>query len=338
MRKSEIGSLVLKGKTIEEIQMRIKNFPSDPTIEYFISLGYTNSTAKTYTSKLKKNEMLRQQQEITIKKEQNKISEQEKKEENLIKSKNADENNLILDTCVLESKQCISIIEASKNVNVLLVTIDEFDNIIQRYKYGEKFDQDFICNIRKFSRKILEDNKYVLIPFECSDTEYVDKIIIKYILSLPIERRPTLITADIRLAARAKCCGIEYIVYMKPLEKQIEHKKQKKQRRITDFGVCIGIYEDKLIMESSRKDTKCFCVKENQCLELKRLEEVNSGINYTVILFKRATKSNKIKVLKIEISKQKMIKQRLDFNGIDEIDEEKHQIHPMIIEGIRKFF
>lgn len=333
MKKSKVGTLISKGKTIEEIRMRIKDFPSNPTIEYFISLGYKDSTAKTYKSKLKKNETLKQQQKITME-EQNKISEKED-EENLIKSKNADENNLILDTCALESKQCVSIIEASKNVNVLLVTIDEFDNIIQRYKYGEKFDENFICNIRKFSRKILEDNKYVLTPFECTETKYVDKMIIKYILSLPIERRPTLITADIRLAARAKCCGIEYIIYMTPLEEQI---KKKKQRKITDFGVCIEIYENKLIMEKSINDIKCFYVKDNQCLELKQLEEVDTGRNYTLNLLKKNTKSNKIKVLKVEIKKQKMTRKRIDFNSIDEVNGESNQIHPMVIEEMRKFF
>lgn len=333
MKKSKVGTLISKGKTIEEIRMRIKDFPSNPTIEYFISLGYKDSTAKTYKSKLKKNETLKQQQKITME-EQNKISEKED-EEDLIKSKNADENNLILDTCALKSKQCVSIIEASKNVNVLLVTIDEFDNIIQRYKYGEKFDENFICNIRKFSRKILEDNKYVLTSFECTETKYVDKMIIQYILSLPIERRPTLITADIRLAARAKCCGIEYIVYMTPLEEQIEKKKQ---RKITDFGVCIEIYENKLIMEKSINDIKCFYVKDNQCFELKQLEEVDTGRNYTLNLLKNDTKSNKIKVLKIGIKKQKMTRKRIDFNSIDEVNGESNQIHPMVIEEIRKFF
>lgn len=331
MKKSKLGRLISQGKTSKEIRARIKDFPVNPTAEYFTSLGYKSSTAKTYMSKLKKNGEVRKQQPIIALKEQNKIRKNAD-EKNFIKSKNADENNLLLDTCALKSELCVSIIEESENVNALLVTIDEFDSIIQRYKFGEKFDEDFIYNIIKFSRKFLEDKRYVLASYEYNETKYVDKVIINYVLSLPIEKRPTLITADIRLAARAKCCGIEYILYMKPLDKEIKLKSQ--PRRITDFGICIEVYEDNLIMQSSREDIKCFIVDGNQCIEINELEKVDTSRKYTLFLLKNNPVSKKVKVLKIDVKKQRMLRNRIDFKNIDEISES--DINPIILDEIRK--
>lgn len=333
MKKGEIGGLISKGKTVEEIQQRIKDFPSNPTIEYFITLGYKTSTARTYKSKLKKNEALKQQQKTTMEK-QNKISEQEEKEENLIRSKNADENNLILDTCALESNQCISIIENSKNVYILLATIDEFDSIIHQNKSGKKFDKNFICNIRKFSRKIFEDDKkYILTNIDYNDTGYVDKKIIEYLLSLPIERRPTLITADIRLAARAKCCGIEYILDMMPL-KQTQNKKTEKGKKfkvISNFCAFIKIYPNNIILESLPKETYCFCVMSDRCIELKELEEVHETMDYIVIAHK---KNKRISAVKVMVSKKKIKREAYLFNSKDEIFEKASHIHPNIIEKL----
>ena len=89
MKKNLVGILIRKGETTVQIQERIKDFPTNPTIEYFTHLGYSENTAKIYKNQLKKNDLKNQEEE------------QKEAEEYFIYSENANKNNLIFDTCAL---------------------------------------------------------------------------------------------------------------------------------------------------------------------------------------------------------------------------------------------
>ena len=56
VKRSEIGKLINQKLTGKEIRKQIKDFPENPDLSYFESLGYTEGTAKTYLSRFRKNE------------------------------------------------------------------------------------------------------------------------------------------------------------------------------------------------------------------------------------------------------------------------------------------
>ena len=84
-QKHEVGSLIRKGLNSEEIRERVKDFPDNPDIQYFINLGYTTSTAKNYRILVRKNNSEKLGSNTT----------------SLIASKNADKHHLLLDTSAL---------------------------------------------------------------------------------------------------------------------------------------------------------------------------------------------------------------------------------------------
>lgn len=208
MTKNLVGELIRSGKTTVQIQERVKDFPTNPTAEYLMNLGYTKSTAINYISKLKKNNLSDQE------KEPKNISSKNKNtmRGSFICSKNADKNNLILDTCALQNRETIKIIDESTKVTVLLSTLNEMEEI-KRKKNNLCSDEIFLRTmIGKYGKKFLKEaEKYRLVPFIGDD--YNDNCILKYLMQQPISERQTLITADILFADRASCLGIEYILY-----------------------------------------------------------------------------------------------------------------------------
>lgn len=62
---------------------------------------------------------------------------------------------------------------------------------------------------------MIEDQigKFKVVPYKYKDMREADDIIIDYILEQSITERPTILTADKRLALKAKCFGFDYILY-----------------------------------------------------------------------------------------------------------------------------
>ena len=199
--RRKIGHIITEGGTIREIQKEIPGFPSNPTVEYFEFLGYATSTAKKYVSQLQKNKA------IKLEKLAN---------EGFTFSENADLSNLIVDTCAVQHPACLNLIEDASHVTILYQTIVEMDTV--RFKYGKKNKHTDLCeSILNFSRYILSNpSKFQIAPFNTNTKEYVDDSVIEFLKDLPLELRPTLISADTNLCLKAKCFQIEYIYYTQP--------------------------------------------------------------------------------------------------------------------------
>lgn len=76
---------------------------------------------------------------------------------------------------------------------------------------------------------MLQDNtKYRLVPWKWTNTGYTDYIILDYLENLPINERPTLLTADQNLALKAKCLGFEYILFLSTNSSRSLKKRRKR--------------------------------------------------------------------------------------------------------------
>lgn len=213
--KHEVGCLIRKGLTSEEIQSRIADFPTNPSLDYFIGVGYSKNTAAHYKYLLNKNNSADNHSE-------------KNSSSNLIFSKNANANNIILDTCALQHKETRKILSDSDSVTVLYATIKEFDRVCKK----DNKSQYLKFNIREETKKmLLSDSRYHLSPFDWKNNNYTDEIILDYMSMLSLQDRPTLLTADQNFALRAKCLGFEYILYSEkqsqPIEKTIKTNKNK---------------------------------------------------------------------------------------------------------------
>lgn len=201
MKKSEVGSFINQGLSKEEIKKRIKTFPENPTVEYLENLGYTTNTAKIYLRKLKINT---QQKKTKVTSSNN--------AEVFIKSPKAQTKKVIIDTCTVAFDKCIDVIEAADSVTVLYCVIREFGNL----KKNEEKSVELKYKIRILEDTLLKtfNGKYHLVPYRYKDAREADDIIIDYLLELPANERPTLVTADKNLALKAKCLGFEFIYYI----------------------------------------------------------------------------------------------------------------------------
>lgn len=194
---SEIGRLIEEGKTSTEIRSIIRGFPFNPSVAYFMRLGYEESTAKEYRRMLEKND-----------------EKLEKEEFEFIFSKDANPKKLILDTCALGYKKTIELIEEAEDVTVLLATIREMDTKKDIKKATETGKIYLAEKIRFYSKKFLVEEKYRMVPFDgINKDDYHDDIVIQYLMIMPVKDRPTILTSDANLAVKAKCYGLEYILY-----------------------------------------------------------------------------------------------------------------------------
>lgn len=197
MLNRKIGHIISKGGTSEDIRKEVPDFPLNPTKEYFCKLGYKDSTAKLYVSKLQNN------------------NKQKETEAAIIKSEGADHNNLLVDTCALGYKDTINLIEQAEHVTFIKSIIEEMDRKKKCDKDSREQEKFFAANIRLYINKILLDTeKYMLAPFSgLNDTKYPDNKLLQYMLILPKQIRPTLITADKNLAVKAKMHELPFILF-----------------------------------------------------------------------------------------------------------------------------
>lgn len=221
VKRSEIGKLINQKLTGKEIRKQIKDFPENPDLSYFESLGYTEGTAKTYLSRFRKNEKTNSSYRTQVTKgsskapintNQSKIRKTRQKDLDVgfFKTPNANSNSIIIDTCSVGYDSCLKIIFKAKKVTVVYSVIKELDSLninSNSTLLGAK--------ARDIMTKLLEDEsgKYRLVPYGYNDERKADDVIIDYLMSLPVVERPTLLTTDKNLSLKAKCLGLEYIFY-----------------------------------------------------------------------------------------------------------------------------
>lgn len=152
-----------------------------------------------------------------------KILEEERKEErrkqliksgNYIVSENADANNILIDTCAIQSSNGLQIIQNSRKASILYVTLEEIEKKkleIKKKAIKNRNDYKFLSNLTECVKLILQNTNFKVILVYNKKNEYVDDIILKYLRRIPKRKRPTLLTEDKLLAAKAKGLGIEYI-------------------------------------------------------------------------------------------------------------------------------
>lgn len=233
MVNKKLGSIILRGGTSEELRKEFPEFPVNPTKQYFCDLGYKASTAEKYLRLLRKSD-----ENANKEKTNNEFEEmsQNEAEALLIKTQNADSTNLLIDTCILEHEEIIQLIEQAKNVTFIYSTIDEMDKVNKKSQNIE-----LKKSIRQYYCKILEDtdNKYRLSTFSgLNDDRYPDNILIQYLLILPLQERPTLLTADKNLAVKAKAWNLQYILFdCAKKQKEANFKKNKQSIKKLGYGV-----------------------------------------------------------------------------------------------------
>lgn len=366
MTKNLVGELIRSGKTTVQIQERVKDFPTNPTAEYLMNLGYTKSTAINYISKLKKNNLSDQE------KEPKNISSKNKKtmRGSFICSKNADKNNLILDTCALNNRETRKIIDESTKVTVLLSTLNEMEEI-KRKKNKLSSDEIFLRSmIGIYGKKFLkETEKYRLVPFIGDD--YNDNSILKYLMQQPVSERQTLITADVLFADRASCLGLEYILYSMTEEKdsnqtekgelvqdaetkneaeskvtqvkkekviieksydsQIKNKKEEKDDEISDLGVRITFQKEKISIRKFNYQAEVFFVRGEECLCISGDEaEIDKDVDYIAVV--ASSRYGYVKVVKEMVRDQKLEKEEYKYYNINEIYKSEGKLHDEILE------
>ncbi len=207
MKNRKIGHIISKGGNVEDIQKVVQNFPSKPTEETFVELGYARSTAKRYCSLLEKN--ISSKESITEGLEKSDLMK-------VIQSDNADYDNILVDTCALNPGKCIDIIEKAKHVTFIFSSLEEMDRKqkeIRKMKKATEEQEKLAQNIAKYTSKMLEfPNKYMISKFKGYPNEgYVDNILLQYLEILPKQIRPTLLTEDRNLATKALALGLDYI-------------------------------------------------------------------------------------------------------------------------------
>ena len=216
VKRSEIGKLINQKLTGKEIRKQIKDFPENPDLSYFESLGYTEGTAKTYLSRFRKNEKTNSSYRTSTKLTSDSKQAKSRKtkyndlDSGFFKTPNANGNSIIIDTCSVGYDSCLKIIFKAKKVTVIYSVIKELDSLNKNNNstlLGAK--------ARDIITKLLEDEsgKYRLVPYGYNDERQADDVIIDYLMSLPVVERPTLLTTDKDLSLKAKCLGLEYIFY-----------------------------------------------------------------------------------------------------------------------------
>ncbi len=229
MKNREIGHIISKGGKVEDIQKVVPNFPNNPTKETFIELGYAESTAKRYIYLLSQNNAKK-----APKKAESCVKVQTDDLMNLVQSDNANYDNILVDTCALTSEQGRNVIDNAKQVTFIFATLEEMD------KKKKNSTKSLTENIKEYTSKILTSpDKYMLSRFSgYSGEQYVDNILLQYLQILPKQIRPTLLTADRNLAAKAAAFELNYIF--------VEQNGNAKPNKKLGHGIFISKRNDEL--------------------------------------------------------------------------------------------
>ncbi len=232
MRK-KIECLIRSGKSTKEIQEIINDFPIIITTEYFQKLGFDEIESIKLKWLLKKNDRIEEKEEKAVEARRELL-----KESSYRFSANANPNFVLLDTSGLQYQKGRDIVQKSDKVIIVESVLEEIDkklNEIGNRKSKSKSDYWFWISLKECKNEISKNRKYnkKLDTIE-KVSNYTDNSILYFLKNIPIEDRPTLLTADVILSERADCLGIEYILVVnRTIRIKKKKKKKSKQKQIT---------------------------------------------------------------------------------------------------------
>ena len=355
MRKT-IEVLIRIGKSTKEMQRTIKDFPSIITTEYFKELGFEEVDAIKLKWKLRQNDKKEEEEEKAAKARMELL-----KKKTFVFSVNANPNFILMDTCALQFKDSIEVIEKSEKVIVIesiLKEMEEVQKSIKNKKNKTKANNYLSNHLIKYKGKIASECKYKKVLDLGGDKyKYVDNKVLYYLSNLPEEERPTLLTADITLADRASCYGLEYILVNSKVKKiknnnkekklgetekleepkncNVKSEKDKTKYKINIYGVKFKLTEEKILIEKFNPNPKVYFVKDNKNQLTKKLDEISlKQIDYMILLL-RLKKTREIRVVKLvvennqikyEVEKIKFVNEIYQLAIPEEIQEEARKI------------
>ena len=302
VKRSEIGKLINQKLTGKEIRKQIKDFPENPDLSYFESLGYTEGTAKTYLSRFRKNEKTNSSYRTSTKLTSDSKQAKSRKtkyndlDSGFFKTPNANSNSIIIDTCSVGYDSCLQLIFKAKKVTVIYSVIKELDSLNKNNNstlLGAK--------ARDIITKLLEDEsgKYRLVPYGYNDERQADDVIIDYLMSLPVVERPTLLTTDKDLSLKAKCLGLEYIFYK--IYKNVTNNQEENNQSSTKVIKKVHKPEPKSEPKPEPKELDKQEVKDPVATEVNEVVEIESNETVTPVeVEKIVEKQSKVEEPKTE--------------------------------------
>ena len=244
-----IKSLILNGKSTKEIRKVIDDFPENVTTEYFESLGFENPEAIKLKWKLRKNNQ--QENEII---EAGDARRQLLKSKSYIFSYNANPNFVLVDTCAFQFEKGLEIIDNAKKVIIINSIMKEMNKVLAkkiRKKQRNEKERKLVENISFYKREIVAKDKYKLIANkEAINSSYCDDRILEFLDDIFKEEKPTLLTADVELAERAKSYEFEYILIV---NNNTSNKAKKKEETLEHI---VSIEEEKIVKEEQTINTE----------------------------------------------------------------------------------
>ena len=260
-----IKSLIINGKSTKEIRKVIDDFPENVTTEYFESLGFENPEAIKLKWKLRKNNQ-QENERIEVGEARRKLLKSKK----YIFSYNANPNFILLDTSSLANGK--NIINNAKKVIVINSIMKEMNKVVSKRRKNVK---KAICFYRK---EIVAKDKYKIIANKKEiNSNYCDDSILEFLDGISEdEEKPTLLTADIELAERAKSYGFEYILIV---NNNTSNKAKKKEETLEHIA---SIEEEKIFKEEQTINTEKENLIENDICEEEKSDKIeNSSENST---------------------------------------------------------
>ena len=254
-----IKSLIINGKSTKEIRKVIDDFPENVTTEYFESLGFENPEAIKLKWKLRKNNQ-QENERIEVGEARRKLLKSKK----YIFSYNANPNFILLDTSSLANGK--NIINNAKKVIVINSIMREMNKVVSKRRKNVK---KAICFYRK---EIVAKDKYKIIANKKEiNSNYCDDSILEFLDGISEdEEKPTLLTADIELAERAKSYGFEYILIV---NNNTSNKAKKKEETLEHIA---SIEEEKIFKEEQTINTENENSIKNEICEEENYDENES--------------------------------------------------------------
>lgn len=227
-----------------------------------------------------------------------------------------------------------------KKITVLYSTIREFDKI----QKSESKSSYLRMMIREQINTMLlpqNEQKYNLVAFDWQSNMYVDDIIINYMVSLPANQRPTLLTADHNLALKAKCLKLDYILFLEDYitsKEKAEIKvvsdntsQQKVKDTINNLGIKIMCTQSSIKVCKYSKTSVIFIVKNNTCKKIGDKQLQYGEIDYFTIVAK-PKKYNSIHLQKIWITNGKIQNEKFECHDTNDIKELNKVFIPAILD------
>lgn len=254
-----IKSLIINGKSTKEIRKVIDDFPENVTTEYFESLGFENPEAIKLKWKLRKNNQ-QENERIEVGEARRKLLKSKK----YIFSYNANPNFILLDTSSLANGK--NIINNAKKVIVINSIMKEMNKVVSKRRKNVK---KAICFYRK---EIVAKDKYkIIVNKKEINSNYCDDSILEFLDGISEdEEKPTLLTADIELAERAKSYGFEYILIV---NNNTSNKAKKKEETLEHIA---SIEEEKIFKEEQTINTENENSIKNEICEEENYDENES--------------------------------------------------------------